>query len=225
MDGRKLGTLCIIDTKPRTFSEEELESLKDLAELAEHELAAVQLATMDELTGISNRRGFIALAQNFLGICLRQDIPAALIFLDLNQFKPINDSFGHAEGDKALIAFAKLMKNTFRDSDVFARIGGDEFVVLLTDTSREAVEEIIERYGHSLETYNKKADCGYDISFSYGLVIVDHKQHHSIETLLSQADCLMYEKKRLRISDESRNRVDNNHETMKLSKIERVSSA
>ncbi|MFT5134813.1 MAG: GAF domain-containing protein, partial [Gammaproteobacteria bacterium] len=75
MDGRKLGTLCIIDTKPRTFSEEDLESLKDLAELAEHELAAVQLATMDELTGISNRRGFIALAQNFLGICLRQDIP------------------------------------------------------------------------------------------------------------------------------------------------------
>lgn len=158
LDGSKLGTLCIIDDNPRTLSGEDLDALKDLAELVESELAAVQLATLDELTGISNRRGFITLAQNSLNICARQGISASLVFFDLNNFKPINDTFGHAEGDRALIAFAEQMKSTFRDSDVFARLGGDEFVVLLTDTSMELSEEIIKRFRQSLEIYNQEAN-------------------------------------------------------------------
>jgi GAF domain-containing protein len=89
LNGHKLGTLCIIDEKPRSFEKEHIQALKDLASMVERELAAVQLATLDELTNISNRRGFLALAQHSLSLCARQRIPAALVFLDLDKFKPI----------------------------------------------------------------------------------------------------------------------------------------
>lgn len=195
VDGSMLGTLCIIDTKARDLTEDDLEALKDLAELAEHELMAVQLATLDELTQISNRRGFMQLAKHSLDLCSRQNIPASLVFFDLDKFKPINDNFGHAEGDVALIAFSDQLKNTFRTSDVFGRLGGDEFAVLLTDSSIELAENTIARFRHSIEKYNKAANRGYDISFSDGIVPIDHEKNLSIELLLSQADSLMYEKK------------------------------
>lgn len=195
LDGSKLGTLCIKDTKPRKLSSEDLEAFKDLAELAEHELMAVQLATLDDLTHITNRRGFITLGQNFLEIYARQEIQSSLVFLDLNGFKAINDKFGHAEGDRALIAFAEQMKTTFRTADIFARLGGDEFVVLLTNTTAELAKITIDRFRKSLETDTKKANRGYSILFSEGIVTVDLAQDHSIEALLTRADALMYANK------------------------------
>lgn len=195
MDGSKLGTLCIIDIKPRVISEEDLEALKDLAELAENELMALQLATLDELTGISNRRGFIKLAKHSLDMCARQNIPASLVYFDLNEFKQINDKYGHAEGDSALIYFSNQLINTFRNSDLVARIGGDEFVALLTDTSKEPAEKTIERLQNSINQYNEDPHHVYQLSFSDGILNIDHEKNLSIETLLSMADSLMYEKK------------------------------
>ncbi len=101
-DGSKLGTLCLLDTRPRKLNDEERELLRDLARMAEQEMVAVQMASMDELTLLSNRRGFRTLAQHALSVCDRLSRPATLLFFDLNDFKPINDRYGHAEGDSAL---------------------------------------------------------------------------------------------------------------------------
>ena len=195
VDGSMLGTLCIIDTKPRHLNEDDLEALKDLSELAERELMAVQLATLDELTGISNRRGFIMLAQNSLNMCHRNKEAASLIFFDLNKFKQINDEFGHAEGDAALKAFVDQMKKTFRDSDVIARLGGDEFVVLLSGSSVDIAEETNNRFKIALDEYNRMSNRGYEISFSAGIIEVEHDQNNSLEVLIERADSLMYDNK------------------------------
>jgi len=195
LDGSKLGTLCIIDDKPRIFTLDEITALKDLAAMAEQEIMAIQLATLDDLTKISNRRGFIALAEKSINLCKRQKILATLVFFDLNKFKQINDTFGHAEGDHALVAFADILKKSFRDSDIFARLGGDEFVVLLTGLSAHDAKEVVENFRNALNYYNQTAQKGYDIAFSEGVVSVDFEQDTSIASLLNKADSLMYENK------------------------------
>jgi diguanylate cyclase (GGDEF)-like protein len=196
VNGHRLGTLCIIDQVPRDFGHDDIDALKDLASMVEHELEAVQLATLDELTGLSNRRGFLLLAKHSLKLSIRQKFPIVLVFMDLNQFKLINDKFGHAEGDAALVAFANLMNASFRDSDHYARLGGDEFVALLSSTSIQEAGKIIERFKASLITYNQQAKRGYDISFSYGIVEFNHGTQTTIEELLDEGDSLMYESRK-----------------------------
>jgi diguanylate cyclase (GGDEF)-like protein len=197
-NGRKLGTLCVIDREPRNFERDDIEALQDLASMVEREITVVEMATLDELTNIPNRRGFIPLAQQSLRLCARQGVRAALVFLDLDKFKPINDTFGHEEGDRALAAFAQLMKRTYRDSDLMARLGGDEFVVLLTSASRQIAGEVVARFGHLLETYNREVNRGYDITFSHGIAEFDDKIHNTIEELMAEGDALMYEAKKSR---------------------------
>ena len=199
-NGSKLGTLCIIDREPRELVKDELEALTDLAAMVERELSAVQLATLDELTKISNRRGFMMLAQHSLNLCARQKLPASLVFMDFDKFKRINDTFGHAEGDRALTAFAEQMKTACRESDIFARIGGDEFAMLLVNTSKERAESLVSRLRQSVEKYNREVKRGYDIAFSHGIVDFNPEKHHTLDALLADGDSLMYGLKRSRES-------------------------
>ena len=196
--GRKLGTLCIIDSKPRAFSDEDVEMLVDLALMVEREFSAIEWATVDELTGLSNRRGFMMLAQHSLQLCTRQNIPAALVFIDLDHLKQVNDQLGHAEGDWVLVTFAQHLMKAFRSSDVVARLGGDEFLVLLTNHSEAAAESAMARLQQALDATNEAEARGYDISFSYGLVEFDPKRHHTIGALISEGDSLMYKTKHAR---------------------------
>ena len=133
--GHQLGTLCIIDREPREFGPEDRQALTDMGAMVASELSAIELATMDELTQTSNRRGFDALARQALAACDRAEQPASVVLIDMNGFKGINDTYGHEEGDRALIEFASLMRRTFRESDIVARIGGDEFAAPRTRTS------------------------------------------------------------------------------------------
>ena len=195
-NGSKLGTLCLIDQTPREMSEDDIDLLRDLARMAEQELAAVQLATMDELTLLSNRRGFIALAQHALRVCERQDLPAALMFFDLNKFKQINDHFGHAEGDRALSRFAETLRSVFRESDVVGRLGGDEFVVLLTNAGTQETMEALQRLEQMIGTVNQGDKRGYSIEYSVGITEFDRERHETIDDLMHEADGLMYRNKR-----------------------------
>ncbi|WP_085639824.1 MULTISPECIES: diguanylate cyclase [unclassified Pseudomonas] len=191
-DGSKLGTLCLIDTKPRRLDDEERELLRDLARMAEQELMAVQMATLDELTLLSNRRGFKALAQHGLDACVRLGKPATLLFFDLNDFKQINDLFGHAEGDSALKTFADVLRIAFRESDVVGRLGGDEFVALLTGSSHVETTSIMARLKDILDERNATLQRGYDIRFSVGQIEYDPQRHDTVDRLLADADGAMY---------------------------------
>jgi diguanylate cyclase (GGDEF)-like protein len=160
--------------------------------MVEHELVAVSLATMDELTQVLNRRGFDSLAQHSLNLCGRQGIPAAVAFIDLDKFKHINDNFGHAEGDRALVAFTVQMNGVIRDSDIFARLGGDEFVALIVNTTEQQAVKVIGRLQSALNEYNQESNRGYDIKFSFGIVEFDPGKPYSIGELLAQGDAMMY---------------------------------
>lgn len=195
LSGSRLGTLAIIDGKARALGKQELDVLKDLASMAERELAFIELATIDELTGLSNRRGFMTSARYVVNLCNRQEISCSLIFIDLNGFKNINDQFGHLEGDRALVDFSNLLKNNFRNSDVLARLGGDEFVVLLTDTTKSVAVTAMKKLQKSIDEYYSNNNHGYRISCCYGIAEPDPSQHIAIEKLLKDADSLMYEHK------------------------------
>jgi diguanylate cyclase (GGDEF)-like protein len=191
-NGIKVGTLCLIDRVPRTFGAEDQDLLRDLGKIAEQELEGLQIATIDDLTQISNRRGFQALSAHALNLCKRLNKHASLFFFDLDLFKEINDRYGHAEGDRALIGFSTILKEAFRESDVIGRLGGDEFVVLLTNTDLEQSKLILSRLEQISKDYNKMAARGYDILYSVGIVEFDPSRHHAIADLIEDGDRLMY---------------------------------
>jgi diguanylate cyclase (GGDEF)-like protein len=196
LSGQAVGTLCIIDKESRSFGEEDRLMLSDLAGMVEREIMAVQLAISDELTRISNRRGFLALSKYSLDICKRQLFPAALVFFDLDKLKHVNDTHGHAEGDRVLKLFAEQMRESFRTSDLFARLGGDEFVALLTNVNFEAINELIKRFDTALQSRCAELSLPYTIGFSYGLVAYEPLKHSSVEDMLHEADSAMYIDKR-----------------------------
>jgi len=191
-----LGTLCLIDDRPREFGEEEQQLLRDLAEMAERELNAVQMATTDHLTGISNRRGFEVLARHALQVCRRLQLPVTLLSFDLNQFKAINDRHGHAAGDMALKTFAQGLMAIFRESDVIGRLGGDEFAVLMTGVKGDFQESCFLRLREWLRVNNRVELTGYEILFSVGMIEVAPQERMSIEGLMARADSAMYEHKK-----------------------------
>lgn len=190
-NGFKLGTLCLMDKVPRHFSGEERSLLKDLAAIIEHELDALQLATTDRLSTLLNRRGFDAIAEKTLHMSKRHALPVCLLYFDLNDFKKINDSFGHAEGDQVLQSFAHALQNTFRSSDILCRMGGDEFIALLVDTDLAQANKTLERLRQTIEQKNQ-AESRYSIKFSVGMVAVDHNQQQTVADLLALADQAMY---------------------------------
>jgi len=195
LGGSKLGTLCILDQKPREFSKEDHENLEDLAAMVERELSALELATFDELTGLLNRRGFMLLAENNLKLAIRQNVKASLFYFDLNGFKNVNDSFGHAKGDEVLVTVANLLKKHLRESDPYGRLGGDEFVGLLMGSDYQETEEIINRIKECLISYNESTNNELNVGFSYGIIEYNREKHSSLKDLIDDGDQLMYEMK------------------------------
>jgi diguanylate cyclase (GGDEF)-like protein/PAS domain S-box-containing protein len=162
---------------------------------AQEELRALSL--IDDLTGLYNRRGFLTLARQQLKMADRMHRGIFLLFADLDDLKDINDNYGHSEGDRALQAVAANLKDTFREPDILARIGGDEFVVLAIEGTSAANAEVLNaRFTNNLSNYNKKNRHPYPLSVSQGVVRHVPERLTSIEELMAQADRLMYEKKR-----------------------------
>ena len=159
------------------------------------EEALLALSLIDELTGLYNRRRFFVLAEQYLKLSVRKKEKLLLLFIDMDNLKWINDHHGHNEGDQALIDLANILKETFRESDIIARIGGDEFVVL-SESADENGEIIVTRLYENIEDHNAKRSRRYPLSISVGTTQFDPKYPISIDELLSKADALMYAQKR-----------------------------
>ncbi|MES0335792.1 MAG: diguanylate cyclase [Candidatus Magnetobacterium sp. LHC-1] len=150
---------------------------------------------MDELTGLYNRRGFYTLAAQQIRLANRYQRSMLLFFLDLDGMKTINDSYGHKAGDRALVEVAHIMRETFRESDIIGRTGGDEFIVLVSDM--EIVDEnvIRARLQDNIDTFNNKSDAPFNLSVSVGVIRYSHENPMELDELIAKADNLMYAEK------------------------------
>ncbi len=168
---------------------------RDITERKNLEKKLRTLALSDELTGLSNRRGFFSVAEHLLKIAKRQKQGIYLLYADVDNFKDINDTFGHKEGDNALIDIANILRTNYRESDVVARIAGDEFVVILIGTTGDCVEMIISRLQEKLDDHNNKSNRSYKLSLSVGIAYYDPENPCSVDELLVQGDKMMYKQK------------------------------
>ena len=159
----------------------------------EEELLTLSLT--DELTGLHNRRKFLILTEQCLKVAIRKKKRWSLLYIDMDDLKWVNDHCGHREGDLAIIAVANVLKKTFRESDVIARIGGDEFAVLL-EAADQGDGILIARLYENLMDYNAEVSQDYKLSISVGVAQFDPEDPISIDKLLSNADALMYAQKR-----------------------------
>ncbi len=201
MDGYLVG-LIVVANSEHPYSERDLEAVEQMAALyaiaidrkrKEDELREMSLT--DELTGLHNRRGFFTLADQQLKIANRSKKAMSLLYADLDGLKIINDTFGHDEGDRALVETAALLRDAFRESDIIARIGGDEFVVLTVDIGDVKQDSLISRVQEKFDARNAAGHVKFVLSISQGIACYDPEDPCSVLDLVNQADKRMYDEK------------------------------
>ncbi|MBK5967961.1 MULTISPECIES: GGDEF domain-containing protein [Thiorhodovibrio] len=200
-DGQPMGHLTV--TRGRRFSEREQEKIESLLGLAAPALRnalrfrelSQQLET-DPMTGLGNRRALHTQGERWLADSLRQHRPLTMLALDLDRFKPINDQFGHPEGDYLLCQVARVLREHTRPSDVCVRMGGDEFVVLLPGADLTCAMDCAERIRQAIGQIQLSAPeaVGVRVSASIGLAM--HHEGMSLDQLYDQADNALYGAKR-----------------------------
>jgi len=168
----------------------------DITERKKMEEGLITLSITDLLTGLYNRRGFIMFAEQQLKLSDRTKRGLLLFFTDLDGMKWINDTLGHEEGDRALMEVADVLKETFRSSDIIARMGGDEFAILAINTTDVNSEIITGKLQSLIDAHNKQENRRYTLSISVGFSYYDPGNPCSLNVLMIQADKLMYEHKK-----------------------------
>lgn len=196
IDGKEVYfELCAVNTlykgKPAILG-----TILDITYRKQLEEELKKISNTDSLTGLYNRRGFITLAEHTMSLAKRLRKNLILIFIDLDNMKWINDNLGHNVGDLALKETADILKKTFRENDLIARIGGDEFVVLGVVEKEEDKDEVLNRLRAKVEASNERKDRNFKLSLSIGTVFHTPDSNYSIEELLEIAEKLMYEEKK-----------------------------
>jgi len=167
--------------------------------VAELELAQESLRNLsltDDLTGLYNRRGFFALAKQQLSSARREGRHASLVYIDMDGLKRLNDTHGHEIGSRVIQEVGDILRETFRSSDLIARIGGDEFVVF--ETSNDQIDEgtDVQRLQDNVTRHNAQQARDYEISLSIGVASMDSDSSMTLEELLKNGDKTMYQQKR-----------------------------
>lgn len=202
-DGHNIGTICAMDQKPRSFSAREVDIMRELARIVMDEIELRQLASLDSLTGLRTRRAFKEEAERFVSLARRHRSSLGVVAFDIDHFKQVNDTYGHAAGDMVLNAVAHLAQDTPRQSDLAGRMGGEEFVLLLPGADLISAVAVAEKLRHSV------VDLAFPgsrppirVSASFGVAALDPGRD-DLDSLLVKADEALYEAKR-----NGRNRVE-----------------
>jgi len=159
---------------------------------AEEEIRLISVT--DVLTGMLNRRGFFLQAEQGFRLARRRHLPSALLFVDIDGLKEVNDTYGHDAGDRLIERTARILLQSFRDSDIVARLGGDEFAAFTLDSAQP--QAIVARIEHNLESSAVLSDLPCRLSLSTGIVLCDPASELSLSDYLALADRQMYEQKK-----------------------------
>lgn len=220
-DGMPVGTLCAIDTKPRQMTDEQLSALRDLAGMVESELKiaymkseketleseleqANRLAMIDPLTRLWNRAGMEEMLNKEWAEARRQKKPITVAMCDIDHFKKINDTYGHPVGDEVIRNAARRLLETLRDEDCVCRVGGEEFLIILTDCAPEKVHETLDRMrAHIADHALSSPPLDWPVTMSFGAATVIPNLDTPPGGLIKLADHALYQAKQ-----HGRNRVE-----------------
>ncbi len=212
-NGMKIGVICAIDTQPRQMTEDQTQALRDLAAILENELRANHLshahgalitelddakrtALVDPLTRIWNRGGIYEIMKRESSKASRKQEPLAVVMCDIDHFKKVNDTHGHAVGDEVIRSIARKLLTAIRTEDAVGRVGGEEFLIVLSGCAPDKLREKVERIRHRIVEAPVITDAGMlGVTMSFGVANLDHQFPISIEALIKQADEALYRAK------------------------------
>ncbi len=212
-DGQKIGALCAIDTNPRDLSDEELQELKDFASMVETELKAEQLshtqkglveeldaahriALIDSMTRIWNRAGILELLKREIAEAARRQNPLGLVMCDIDFFKKVNDTYGHAVGDEVIKEIAKRLLEALRTEDAIGRIGGEEFLIVLPSCPPESLFATVERIRAKVVEQPIETSAGpLPVTLSFGAFSTLPERNADGAPLIKRADDALYKAK------------------------------
>lgn len=214
-DGMPIGTLCAIDTRPRRIGKDRIALMLDLVEMLEAELrvsslsrahtqlieqlgAAERLARIDPLTRLWNRAGILQLLEKEWAEAERHDKPVTVVMADIDHFKSVNDTYGHSAGDQVLIRTAKALLRSSRSEDVVGRLGGEEFLVILTACDPHNVEGAVERLRAGIEQEDFRVGARQlKVTISCGAAATVPHGNTDWRGLVDRADAALYRAKRM----------------------------
>jgi len=194
-DGYNVGALCAIDTVPRSFDPHQIALLSRFAALVVDEMELRRIAQKDHLTGAATRRAFVAETDKAIARRDRNNRPSALLLLDIDHFKAINDGHGHPAGDAVLRQVAAAAMRMIRRNDSFGRIGGEEFGILLGETEADQAMDAAERFRAAIERIEFDEPAGVRVTASFGVAPLVAADSTS-EQWLRRADVALYRAKR-----------------------------
>jgi diguanylate cyclase (GGDEF)-like protein len=196
-DGYNIGSLCAIDTRPRDYSYAELAMLDKFARIVVADLELRRIAGKDQLTGALTRRGFIERVSQEIERHRRYARPASLAMIDIDHFKSINDTYGHAAGDAVLREVSRLLRSEARPNDLLGRLGGEEFAMLMPETDAGAAYQAAERFRQCIADAAIEAKPGLEVRVTASFGVAELIPAFSDpESWFAATDVLLYAAKR-----------------------------
>ncbi|MEI4233545.1 sensor domain-containing diguanylate cyclase [Roseovarius sp. D22-M7] len=200
-EGYNLGTICAFDTRPRLFSDRARRIVRDCARIVMTQLELRRQASRDFLTGVFNRRSFMSALDLELARLRRSKGCSVVALLDIDRFKKVNDTFGHLAGDRVLREFAAAVSGECRAADLFARLGGEEFAVMLHDTDLDTARVWADRVRGKVADARFNGELALEITVSIGLAPIGETRA-TADAVTGVADSALFDAKR-----QGRNRV------------------